>query len=87
VIKAFFVTSRFPSLRSDGSEYCQVVVHPPRGRLWGSLRFLRTTLAETTERLSQQSAEAADLRLLYDELGAEAAAARAEAQRRQSELG
>jgi hypothetical protein len=29
--------------------------------VWGSLRFLRTTLAETTERLSQRSAEAADL--------------------------
>ena len=33
------------------------------------------------------SAEAADLRLLCDELGAEVAAARAEAQRRQLELG
>jgi hypothetical protein len=55
--------------------------------VWGSLRFLRTTLAETTERLSQRSAEAVDLRLLCDDLGAEAAAARAEAQRRQLELG
>lgn len=55
--------------------------------VWGSLRFLRTALAEATERLSQRSAEAADLRLLCDELGAEAAAARAEAQRRQLELG
>ena len=55
--------------------------------VWGSLQFLRTALAEVTERLSQRSAEAADLRLLYDELGAEAAAARAEAQRRQLELG
>jgi hypothetical protein len=55
--------------------------------VWGSLRFLRTALAEATERLSQRSAKAVDLRLLYDELGAEAAAARAEAQRRQVELG
>jgi hypothetical protein len=47
--------------------------------VWGSLRFLRTTLAETTERLSQRSAEVADLRLLYIDLGAEAATARAEA--------
>jgi hypothetical protein len=46
------------------------------------LWFLRTTLSETTERLSQWSAKAADLRLLCDELGAEAAAARTEAQRR-----
>jgi hypothetical protein len=50
--------------------------------VWGSLRFLRTTLAKATERLSQRSAEAADLRFLCDELGAEAAAARAEAQQR-----
>jgi chromosome segregation ATPase len=55
--------------------------------VWGSLRFLRTALAEATERLSQRSAKAVDLRLLYDELGAEAAAARAEAQRWQVELG
>jgi hypothetical protein len=55
--------------------------------VWGSLRFLRAAFAEATERLSQRSAEAADLRLLYDELGVEAAAARAEAQRRQLELG
>jgi chromosome segregation ATPase len=55
--------------------------------VWGSLRFLRAALAEATERLSQWSDEAADLRLLCDELGAEAAAARAEAQRRQLELG
>jgi hypothetical protein len=47
--------------------------------VWGSLWFLRTTLAEAIKRLSQRSAEAADLRLLCDELGAEAAAARAEA--------
>jgi hypothetical protein len=39
------------------------------------------------ERLAQWSAEAADLRLLYDELGVEAVAARVEAQQRQLELG
>ena len=55
--------------------------------VWGSLWFLRTALAEATECLSQQSAEVADLRLLCDELGAEAAAARTEARRRQLELG
>jgi hypothetical protein len=37
-------------------------------------------------RLSQQGAEVADLRLLCADLGAEAVAARAEVQRRQSEL-
>jgi hypothetical protein len=75
VIKVFFVTPRFLSLGSDGSECRQVVVHPPRGDVWGSLRSLRTTLAKTTERLSRRSAEVADLRLLCVDLGAEAATA------------
>jgi chromosome segregation ATPase len=55
--------------------------------VWGLLRFLRAALTEATERLSQRSSEAADLRLLCDELGVEAATARAEAQQRQLELG
>jgi hypothetical protein len=29
VVKAFFVTPRFPSSGSDGSEHRQVVIHPP----------------------------------------------------------
>jgi hypothetical protein len=62
--------------------------------VWGSLWFLRAALAEANERLAQRSTEVADLRLLYDELEAEAAAARVEAtsarteaQQRQLELG
>jgi hypothetical protein len=51
------------------------------------LRFLRAALTEAIKRLAQRSAEATDLRLLYNELGVEAAAARAEAQQRQLELG
>jgi hypothetical protein len=47
--------------------------------VWGSLRFLRATLAEANERLAQRSTEVADLRLLCDELEVEAAVARAEA--------
>jgi chromosome segregation ATPase len=61
--------------------------------VWGSLRSLRTSLAGATARLSQQGTEAADLRLLYTDLRAEAAAARVEAaaaraevQRQQSEF-
>jgi hypothetical protein len=61
--------------------------------VWGSLRSLRTSLAGATARLSQQGAEAADLRLLCTDLRAEAAAARTEAaaaraevQRQQSEF-
>jgi hypothetical protein len=86
VTRAFFVTLCFPSSGFDGSEYRQVVVHR-EADVWGSLWFLRAALAEATERLSQRSAEAADLRLLCDELGVEAAAARVEARRRQLELG
>jgi hypothetical protein len=85
--RAFFVTSCFPSSGSDGSEHSQVVVHPPRGRRLGfaavpegrAYRGYRTPLP--TER------RGADLRLLCDELGVEAAAARVEAQRQQLELG
>jgi chromosome segregation ATPase len=53
---------------------------------WGSLQSLRTLLARATACLSQQGAEVADLRLLCADLGAEAAAARAEVQRRRSEF-
>jgi hypothetical protein len=83
VTKASFVTPRFLPSGSDRSERRQVVVHPPRGRRLGSLR---TSLAGATARLSQQGAEAADLRLLCTDLRAEAAAARAEVQRQQSEF-
>jgi hypothetical protein len=62
--------------------------------VWGSLWFLRATLAEANEHLAQRSTEVVDLRLLCDELEVEAAAtrveaasARTEAQQRQLELG
>jgi hypothetical protein len=42
--------------------------------VWASLRSQRVTLAEANERLAQRNTEVADLRLLYDELEAEAAA-------------
>jgi hypothetical protein len=86
VIKAFFVTPcSLPQDLTDlsiakSSFICR------EADVWGSLWFLRAALAEATERLSQRSAEAADLRLLCNELGVEAAAARVEAQRRQLEL-
>jgi DNA recombination protein RmuC len=47
--------------------------------VWDSLRSQRPALTEANERLAQRSAEVADLRLLYDELKSEAAAARTEA--------
>jgi chromosome segregation ATPase len=55
--------------------------------VWGSLRSQRAALAEANERLAQRSSKVGDLRLLCDELEAEAAAARTEAQQRQLELG
>jgi hypothetical protein len=47
--------------------------------VWESLRSQWAALTEANERLAQRSAEVADLRLLYDELKSEAAAARTEA--------
>jgi chromosome segregation ATPase len=87
VTRAFFVTPvSLPQDLTDLSAANSSFIYH-EADVWGSLRFLRAALAEATERLSQRSAEAADLRLLCDELGVEAAAARAEAQRRQLELG
>jgi hypothetical protein len=47
--------------------------------VWESLRQQGVVLAEANERLAQQSAEAADLRLLCEELKSEAATAWTEA--------
>ena len=47
--------------------------------VWESLRSQRAALTEANERLTQRSAEVADLRSLCDELKPEAAAARTEA--------
>jgi chromosome segregation ATPase len=62
--------------------------------IWASLQLQKAALVEANARLAQRSSEVADLRLLYDELKLEAAAARAEAalartemQQRQLELG
>jgi hypothetical protein len=74
VIKAFFVTpASFPQDLTDLSAAKSSFIRR-EADVWGLLRFLRTTLAEATERLSQWSAEVADLRLLCVDLGAEAAA-------------
>jgi hypothetical protein len=54
--------------------------------VWGSLRSQRATLAEANERLAQRSTEVVDLRLLCDELKAEAAVAQAEAASARTEV-
>jgi chromosome segregation ATPase len=46
--------------------------------IWESLRLQWAALTEANERLTQQSTEAVDLRLLYEELKSVAAAARTE---------
>jgi hypothetical protein len=80
VIKAFFLTPpSFPQDLTDLSAAKSSFIRR-EADVWGSLRSLRTTLAGATERLSQRSAEVADLRLLYVDLGAEAVAACVEAQ-------
>jgi L-amino acid N-acyltransferase YncA len=87
VFTTFFVTPHFLSSGSDGSERRQVVVHPPRGQCLGFAVVSEDHACRGYERLSQRSAEVAYLRLCCVDLEVEAAAARAEAQRQQSELG
>jgi hypothetical protein len=84
--KASFVTpASFPQDLTDlSAAKSSFICHEVD--VWGSLRSLRTSLAGATARLSQQGAEAADLRLLCTNLRAEAAAARAEVRRQQSEF-
>jgi hypothetical protein len=53
-------------------------IHRESG-VWASLRSQKAAVVEANARLAQRSTEVADLRLLYDELKSEAAAARAEA--------
>jgi hypothetical protein len=86
VIKVSFVTPCFLPSGFDGSEPAKSSFIRRKVDVWGSLRSLRTSLARATARLSQQGAEVADLRLLCADLRAEAAAAHAEVQRRQSEF-
>jgi hypothetical protein len=74
VIEALFVTPCFPQDLTDLSA-AKLSFIRREVDVWSLLRSLRTTLARATARLSQQSAEVADLWLLCVDLGAEAAAA------------
>jgi hypothetical protein len=86
VIKAFFVTPRFLPSGSDRSERRQVIVHPPRGQCLGFAAVPEDHACQGYRAPLPTERRGGDLRLLCVDLGAEAAAARAEAQRRQSEL-
>jgi hypothetical protein len=54
--------------------------------VWASLRSQKATLVEANARRAQRSTKVADLRLLYDELKSEAAAAWAEAALARTEM-
>ena len=62
----------------DLSTAKSLFIHRESG-VWGSLRSQKATLAEANECLAQRSTEAADLRLLCEELKSEAAATRTKA--------
>jgi chromosome segregation ATPase len=79
VIRAFFVISYFlPQELTDMSTTKSLFIRC-ESDIWESLRSRWAALTEANERLAQQSAEVADLRLLCDELKSEAAAAQTEA--------
>jgi hypothetical protein len=86
VIKVFFVTPRFLSSGSDGSERRQVVVHPPRGRCLGFAAVPEDHACQGYRAPLPAERRGGGPSVLCADLGAEAAAARAEVQRRQSEL-
>jgi hypothetical protein len=79
VIRAFVVIFYFPFQELVDMSTAKSLFIRRKSDVWESLRSQWAALTEANERLAQQSAEAADLRLLYEELKSEAAAARTEA--------
>jgi hypothetical protein len=85
VVRVFFVIFYFSFQElADMSTAKSLFLHR-ESSVWESLRQQGVVLAEANERLTQQSAEAADLRLLCEELKSEAAATRTEAALAQTE--
>jgi septal ring factor EnvC (AmiA/AmiB activator) len=78
VVRAFFVIFYFSFLELADMSTTKSLFLRRESSVWESLRLQGATLTEGNERLAQQSAEAADLWLLYEELKSEAAAARTE---------
>jgi hypothetical protein len=79
VIRAFFVIFYFPFQELADMSTAKSLFLRRESGVWESLRSQWAVLTEANERVAQQSAEAADLRLLCEELKSEAAATRTEA--------
>jgi hypothetical protein len=79
VIRAFFVIFYFPSQELVDMSIAKSLFIRRESCVWESLRSQWAALTKANERLAQQSTEAADLRLLCEELKSEAATARTEA--------
>jgi hypothetical protein len=78
VIRAFFVIFNFPFQELADMSTAKSLFLRRESGVWESLWSQWAALTEANERLAQQSAEAADLRLLCEELKSEAAVARTE---------
>jgi hypothetical protein len=78
VVRAFFVIFYFSFQELADMSTTKSLFLRRESSIRESLRLQGATLTEGNERLAQQSAEVADLRLLYEELKSEAAAVRTE---------
>jgi hypothetical protein len=85
VVRAFFVIFYFSLQELADMSTAKSLFLRHESNVWESLRQQGVMLAEANERLAQQSTEAADLRLLCEELKSEAAMAQAEASSAQTE--
>jgi uncharacterized coiled-coil DUF342 family protein len=79
VVRAFFVIFYFSFQELADMSTAKSLFLRRESSVWESLQQQGVVLAKANERLAQQSAEAMDLRLLYEELKLEAATVRAEA--------
>jgi hypothetical protein len=79
VVRAFFVILYFSFQDLADMSTTKSLFLRLESSVWELLRLQGVALTEANEHLAQQSAEAADLRLLCEELKSEAAAARTEA--------
>jgi hypothetical protein len=79
VVRAFFLIFYFSFQELTDMSTAKSMFHRRESSVWESLRLQGATLTEANECLAQQSTEAADLRLLCEELKSEAATAWTEA--------
>jgi hypothetical protein len=79
VVRAFFVIFYFSFQELVDMSTAKSLFLHRESSVWESLRLQGVMLTEANERLAQQSAKAADLRLLCEELKSEAATTRTKA--------